>query len=181
MRAHNLLQVLDSYQALWAQLEDLDSHTQLLDPPATLQQPYAHASRCIALGHGCSMQLQLSPASPAAPPHVTFHGPSSRVAALQTRWYASAAQAWDAQLLVRRNVEAVLQVRCALSCLHARVGLRRAVLTLALLSALRCCHAPAVAACAQAAQPQGVCGAGSSRARAAARQPGQRVRAAEHG
>jgi hypothetical protein len=102
---------MDSYQALWAQLEDIDHHTQLLDPPQALAHPYATCTRCIALGNGASCQLQLSAAVPQGLPAVLFHGPSSIVARLQAAWYGSAAQQWDEQQSVRENLQAVLQVR----------------------------------------------------------------------
>lgn len=104
------LQALDSYQALWAQLEDIDRHTQLLDPPQALAHPYASCSRCIALGNGASCQLQLSAAAPRGMPAVVFHGPSSIVARLQAAWYGGAAQQWDEQQSVRENLQEVLQV-----------------------------------------------------------------------
>jgi hypothetical protein len=104
------LQALDSYQALWTQLEDIDRNTQLLDPPQALAHPYATCSRCIALGNGASCQLQLSAATPQGLPAVIFHGPSSIVARLQAAWYGSAAQQWDEQQSVRENLQAVLQV-----------------------------------------------------------------------
>ncbi|WIA14517.1 hypothetical protein OEZ85_003036 [Tetradesmus obliquus] len=106
-----LQQALDSYQALWAQLEDIDRHTQLLDPPQALAHPYASCSRCIALGNGASCQLQLSAAAPRGMPAVVFHGPSSIVARLQAAWYGGAAQQWDEQQSVRENLQEVLQVQ----------------------------------------------------------------------
>ena len=108
---HPHMQVLDSYQPLWQQLEDIDSHTQLLDPPSALAQPYSYCSRCIALGNGASCQIKLSPAAPRAlPTSVVFHGPSSVVAALQNSWYSSAHRLWQEQLSVRENLQTVLQV-----------------------------------------------------------------------
>lgn len=106
-----LPQVLESYQPLWEQLEDLDCHTQLLDPAAALAQPYSYCSRCIALGNGASCQLKLSPAAPRAlPSSVVFHGPSTVVAALQNSWYSSAHKLWQEQQSVRENLQAILQV-----------------------------------------------------------------------
>jgi hypothetical protein len=107
-----LLQVLESYQPLWAQLEDLDCHTQLLDPAAALAQPYSYCTRCISLGAGASCQFKLSPAAPRAlPSSVVFHGPSAVVAALQNSWYSSAHKLWQEQQSVRVNLQAILQVR----------------------------------------------------------------------
>jgi hypothetical protein len=106
-----LLQVLESYQPLWEQLEDLDCHAQLLDPAAALAQPYSYCRRCIALGAGASCQLKLSPAAPRAlPSSVVFHGPSAVVAALQNSWYSSAHKLWQEQQSVRENLQAILQV-----------------------------------------------------------------------
>eukprot|EP00878_Enallax_costatus_P035626 GHUV01039808.1.p1 GENE.GHUV01039808.1~~GHUV01039808.1.p1 ORF type:complete len:274 (+),score=67.25 GHUV01039808.1:1105-1926(+) len=106
-----LLQVFSSYQPLWEQLEDLDCHTQLLDPPQALSQPYSNCSRCIALGNRASCQLQLSAAAPSALPTLVFHGPSSVVAGLQNCWYGSAHALWDDTRSVRENLETVLQLR----------------------------------------------------------------------
>lgn len=109
--ASQLEKTLDAFQLLWEQLEDLDSHTQLLDPAAALAKPYSHCSRCIALGNGASCQLKLSPAAPRAlPSSVVFHGPSSVVAALQNSWYSSAHKLWQEAQSVRENLQAVLQV-----------------------------------------------------------------------
>lgn len=118
---HKTKQVLDSYQALWAQLEELDQHCQLLDPSAVLEQPYSHSSRCLALGNGASCQLQLATAAPTSlPSSVLFHGLSATVAELQSAWYGSAHRVWQATTSVRANLEAVLQVRAAVgSCSNA--------------------------------------------------------------
>lgn len=108
---HTHSQALDTHQALWEQLEDLDSHTQLLDLASALTQPYSCCSRCIALGNGASCQVKLSPAAPRAlPASVVFHGPSSVVAALHTSWYSTAHRLWQEQLSVRENLQTVLQV-----------------------------------------------------------------------
>lgn len=104
------LQALHSFGELWEQLEDLDHHAQLLDPPQALAHPYSSCRRCIALGKGSSCELQLSVTAPRALPRATFHGPSSVVAGLQAAWYGSAAQQWDEQQSVRQNLETVLQV-----------------------------------------------------------------------
>lgn len=107
----HVTQALDSYQALWEQLEDIDTNTQLLDPASALTQPYSNCSRCIALGHGASCQLKLSPTAPKAlPSSVVFHGPSAVVAALQTSWYSCAHKQWQDQLRVRENLQGILQV-----------------------------------------------------------------------
>ncbi|KAF8061347.1 Fancl [Scenedesmus sp. PABB004] len=104
-------QVLESYQALWAELEDLDAHTQLLDPPQALAAPYAAPARTLALGNGCSAAVSLQPDAPRALPAAVFHGPSAAVAGLQAAWYGRAAAAWSPDRSVRANLEAVLELR----------------------------------------------------------------------
>lgn len=92
---HCTTQVLESYQSLWEQLEDLDAHTQLLDAPAALAKPYSTCSRCVSLGNGASCQLRLAPGAPTAlPSSVVFQGPSSVVAGLQSSWYGGAHRLW---------------------------------------------------------------------------------------
>lgn len=116
------LQALEAYQILWEQLEDLDQHTQLLDPAEALGKPYSNCTRCIALGNGASCQVRLSAVAPRSLPSVTFHGPSSVTAGLQSLWYSCAHSTWDEACSVRRNLEATLQASAsdslALQCVE---------------------------------------------------------------
>ncbi len=103
-------QALCRYQALWDALDDLDQHTQVLEPHPDAPRDYSCYSRRISLSRHASLHLTLNPTSPATRPAVTFLGSDVAVGELQRHWFGGCGCRWDPNCSLRANLEAVLQL-----------------------------------------------------------------------
>jgi E3 ubiquitin-protein ligase FANCL len=128
--------LLQSYQALWDQLDDLDDHTWILEPervaidvsrtsapsqlsssspPPTPKRPPRHTThRRVAMAPHASILLRgFDPRTPyAVPSFIRFFGRESAVAPFRARFNRTVQYAWDAsgETSLRRNLEVVLGI-----------------------------------------------------------------------
>lgn len=99
--------VLDSFDAFWAVIEDLDASLCILEPSAPVSR--ACTRRRIAVKRHCSMQIDISPTRPRALPEVRFLGAESVTAPLVSR-LNSKVWDWDTAKLPRENLESILGI-----------------------------------------------------------------------
>lgn len=96
---------LARHQVLWDMLDDLDAHAWVLEPKHPGREC---ASRRIALGDHCSLQLELHAAAPTSLPELQFYGADRVIAPLRQALNANLAR-WQPDRSVRVNLIAVLQ------------------------------------------------------------------------
>jgi len=88
---HEFEKALASYQALWRVLEDIDTHTWVLEP----ERPTLSSSiRRIALGNHCSVQVVIDPAAPMSIPQCRFLGSEARVSHFREKLNSNI-ELWD--------------------------------------------------------------------------------------
>ncbi|KAI7901335.1 WD-repeat region-domain-containing protein [Cokeromyces recurvatus] len=82
IKQHQIL--IEKYQTLFNCLDELDTHMRILEP----EQPKRNDIwRRIALGHHCSLEIELNPESPMdSKPKVRFFGSLNRVNDLKNKW-----------------------------------------------------------------------------------------------
>ena len=106
-------------QGFFAVLDDIDEHCWVLDP---VQPSYGVTTRRIAVERTCSVVVDVSPGEPRALCEVRFLGPPNVVQPMQAM-LGQRVGAWQAQRLLRENLEDVLGVALPLrSALAAGEG-----------------------------------------------------------
>ena len=99
-------EALGAHQVLWAMLDDIDTHTCVLEP----KNPSRDAlGRRIALGSHCSLQLTLHAAAPAALPQLHLLGAERLLGPMRRAMNANLGK-WDPERSVRINLLDLLDV-----------------------------------------------------------------------
>ncbi|KAG2191379.1 hypothetical protein INT46_001756 [Mucor plumbeus] len=87
------------YQLFFNCMDDLDKHMRILEPDKPKK---SDKWRRIALGHHCSLEIQINAESPLEmKPKIRFFGSAKRVKDLQTKWKAST---WNKNLSIHQNL-----------------------------------------------------------------------------
>ncbi|KAI8381298.1 WD-repeat region-domain-containing protein [Radiomyces spectabilis] len=102
----NIQSVIHVYQDLFDCMDELDTMTRILDPDHPTRKDMW---RRIALGHHCSLHLEIDPQHPRQVPKVRFFGNVKRVASLKEKWH-SALDQWDSEERPFQNLCKVLQL-----------------------------------------------------------------------
>ncbi|CAM9213024.1 unnamed protein product [Chrysoparadoxa australica] len=97
---------LPRFLPLWEVLDDLDSHTCVLEPEVSSR---GCCYRRIAVVAHCSITVHLSHDAPRALPELRFLGADSVIAPIQQR-LSKNLKRWDQKLMVRENLEAILEL-----------------------------------------------------------------------
>lgn len=113
---NTLQRELSRLQGFFAVLDDIDGHCWVLDP---VQPSYAITTRRIAVERTCSVVVDVSPAEPRALCEVRFLGPPNVVQPMQST-LGQRVGAWQAQRLLRENLEDVLGVALPLRSAQAQ-------------------------------------------------------------
>ncbi|OBZ85092.1 E3 ubiquitin-protein ligase FANCL [Choanephora cucurbitarum] len=98
--------LVNQHQSLFDCLDDLDKHMRILEPE---QPTRADCWRRIALGHHCSLDIELNPDAPVnmKPNKVRFFGNASRVSDLKKKWNN---KIWDKQKPIYENLLETFQL-----------------------------------------------------------------------
>ncbi|CEP18045.1 hypothetical protein [Parasitella parasitica] len=91
--------LVDKYQTFFDCMDDLDRHMRVLEPDKPKR---SDAWRRIALGHHCSLEIQINAEFPLdIKPKIRFFGTANRVKDLQAKWKASK---WNRDLPPHQNL-----------------------------------------------------------------------------
>jgi E3 ubiquitin-protein ligase FANCL len=96
---------LARHQQLWDVLDDLDAHTWVLEPKNPTRDC---ATRRIAIGDHCSLQLEVHIGAPTSLPELQFLGADRVIAPLRQALNANLSR-WSPERSVRLNLAAVLE------------------------------------------------------------------------
>ncbi|KAI8636348.1 WD-repeat region-domain-containing protein [Parasitella parasitica] len=97
--------LVDKYQLFFDCMDDLDRHMRILEPDRPKK---GDVWRRIALGHHCSIEIQINAESPLdMKPKIRLFGSADRVKDLQTKWKASI---WNSDLPLYQNLLYSLQL-----------------------------------------------------------------------
>ncbi|GBG25975.1 E3 ubiquitin-protein ligase FANCL [Hondaea fermentalgiana] len=97
---------LESFQGVWAELDDLDAHAWVLDP---VDPDYSILYRRIALAKHCSVQIRLSIQAPRSVCECQFMGSESALGPFRKRFNRNL-RTWDRAKSVRANLLRVLEL-----------------------------------------------------------------------
>lgn len=100
--------VVAQFQDFWDVMEDIDSHTWVLEPERPSR---ASKMRRIAVNTYCSMQIEVDPLKPRAIPVYRFLGAESEVASLIQNLVH--AKEWNPRALLRHNLERAMRIEFA--------------------------------------------------------------------
>ena len=101
-------EALGAHQEVWAHLDDLDENAWVIEPASP--RPRGALSRRIALGGHVTLGLTLDPARPSATPACQLMGADAAVAPLRAALHAHTGARWRGDVLLRHNLEAVLEL-----------------------------------------------------------------------
>jgi len=97
---------LRSFQGAWAELDDLDANTWVLDP---VEPNYSIMYRRIALAKHCSMQVRISIEAPRSVCECQFMGSEAALAPFRKRFNRNL-RSWNRSAGVRSNLLRVLEI-----------------------------------------------------------------------
>ncbi|KAI9476572.1 MAG: WD-repeat region-domain-containing protein [Benjaminiella poitrasii] len=97
--------LIEKYQQLFDCLDDLDKHMRILEPEHPKR---SDVWRKIALGHHCSLEIELNPEAPIdSKPKIRFFGSLNRVNDLKNKWNEFK---WDKDIPIHKNLLSSFQL-----------------------------------------------------------------------
>lgn len=98
---------LDTYDALWKELEDIDHNTWILEPEHPNR---SHTYRRLVVARFCSLQVNLDIISPRRLCEWRFMGAEKTVAPLRRKLQERVGQRWDDRRGIRTNLQDILEI-----------------------------------------------------------------------